>query len=164
MNKDMILSFLFLMKKIIDLFDYLFENIKHCNDIFICYDLDEDISIKIGNQSKYRNVKKIKLLKNPLDGPCEAVKYGLNESRSEAAIVYPADDFFNGNILDKMYDLSKEGYDIVCPSRFIKGGLIKNCPLIKFIIVKCVSISLYYFSSLKIKDQQMVLDCFLIKF
>ena len=46
----------------------------------------------------------------------------------------------------------KGGYDIVCPSRFIKGGLIKNCPLIKYLIVKCVSITLYYFSSLKIKD------------
>ena len=139
-------------KKIIELFDYLFENIKYCNNIFICYDLDEDISIKLINQSKYKNIEKIKLLKNPIDGPCEAIKYGLNVSKSEAAIVYPADDYFNGNILDTMYDLSKQGYDIVCPSRFIKGGLIKNCPLIKFLIVKCVSISLYYFSTLKIKD------------
>ena len=153
MNKgyDIIIP-VFNEKKIIELFDYLFENIKYSNKIFICYDLDEDITIKLINQSKYKFTKKIKFLKNPFNGPCEAIKRGLNESKSEAAIVYPADDFFNAKILDDMYLLSKKGYEIVCPSRFIKGGLIKNCPLIKFLIVKCVSITLYYFSSLKIKD------------
>ena len=139
-------------KKIIELFDYLFENIKYCNNIFICYDLDEDISIKLINQSKYKNIEKIKLLKNPLDGPCEAIKNGLNNSSSDAAIVYPADDFFNAKILDKMYDYKINGYDVVCPSRFIRGGIIKNCPLIKFLIVKIVSLTLFYLSSLKIKD------------
>ena len=153
MNKgyDIIIP-VFNEKKIIELFDYLFENVKYSNKIFICYDLDEDITIKLINQSKYKFKEKIKFLKNPFNGPCEAIKRGLNESKSEAAIVYPADDFFNAKILDEMYLLSKKGYEIVCPSRFIKGGLIKNCPLIKFLIVKCVSITLYYFSSLKIKD------------
>ena len=60
--------------------------------------------------------------------------------------------FNNGLLLDKMYELFLEGYDIVCPSRFIKGGLIKNCPLVKYIIVKIISFSLYRFSSIKIKD------------
>ena len=48
MNKgyDIIIP-VFNEKKIIDLFDYLFENIKHCNDIFIFYDFDEDIIIKL---------------------------------------------------------------------------------------------------------------------
>ena len=55
-------------------------------------------------------------------------------------------------LLDKMYDLYKQGYDVVCPSRFIKGGLIKNCPMIKFLIVKIVSILLYFFSSIEVKD------------
>ena len=32
------------------------------------------------------------------------------------------------------------------------GGIIKNCPLIKFVIVKIVSLTLFYLSSLKIKD------------
>ena len=51
-----------------------------------------------------------------------------------------------------MYLLYKEGYDVVCPSRFMKEGYIKNCPLIKFLIVKIVSFLLYYLSNVKIKD------------
>lgn len=138
--------------KIINLLDYLFENIKNYNNIFICYDSDEDITIKLINKSKYIDLENIILLRNPYEGPCEAIKHGLNKSQSEAAIIYPADDFFNASLLENMFEFRKKGYDIVCPSRFIKGGKIKNCPLIKLIIVKLVSITLFYLSSLKIKD------------
>ena len=34
----------------------------------------------------------------------------------------------------------------------MKDGVIKNCPLIKYIIVKFVSIILFFFSKLNIKD------------
>ena len=139
-------------KKIIKLLDYLLLNVKHHNFIYICYDFEEDITISIFNKSKYNKHQKIKLLKNPGVGPCEAIKNGLKNSNSDAAIVYPADDFFNAKILDEMYAYKIKGYDVVCPSRFIKGGIIKNCPFIKFLIVKIVSLTLFYLSSLKIKD------------
>ena len=139
-------------KNIIKLLDYLLHNIKNYNNIFICYDSEKDLTIKLIKQSSYIKFNNLILLKNPFIGPCEAVKFGLKNVSSDAAIIYPADDFFNANILDEMYDYKKKGYDIVCPSRFIKGGKIKNCPLIKFIIVKIVSLLLFYISSLKIKD------------
>lgn len=139
-------------KNIIELLDYLLHNIKNYNNIFICYDSEKDLTIKLIKQSSYIKFNNLILLKNPSNGPCEAIKFGLKNASSDAAIIYPADDFFNANILDEMYDYKKKGYDIVCPSRFIKGGKIKNCPLIKFIIVKIVSLLLFYISSLKIKD------------
>ena len=139
-------------KNIIKLLDYLFDNIKNYNILYICYDQEEDITIQLIKKSKYKNSKIIKLIKNPLIGPCEAIKIGLKKSESDAVIIYPADDFFNAKILDPMYEYKNSGYDIVCPSRFIQGGMIKNYPIIKFLIVKAVSIILYYISSLKIKD------------
>ena len=139
-------------KNIISLIEYILNDAKNYNLIFICYDFEQDISIKLIKESRYAKFNQIKLLKNPFSGPCEAIKNGLNVSDSEASIIYPADDFYNAKLLDKMYDLNKNGYDIVCPSRFIKGGQIKNCPLIKLLIVKIVSLSLFYISSLKIKD------------
>ena len=139
-------------KNIIKLLDYLINNIKNYNFVYICYDKEEDITIQLIKKSKYTNSKFLKLVKNPSNGPCEAIKMGLKKSESDAVIIYPADDFFNANILDQMYDYRKSGYDIVCPSRFIQGGMIKNCPLIKFLIVKVVSLTLFYISSLKIKD------------
>ena len=139
-------------KNIIKLIDYIFINSKKFLNIYICYDNENDITINIIKNSKYNNSSKIILLKNIHKGPCEAIKTGIYSSKADALIVYPADDFNNGLLLDKMYELFLKGYDIVCPSRFMKGGLIKNCPLVKYIIVKIISFSLYRFSSIKIKD------------
>ena len=139
-------------KNIIRLIDYIFINSKKFIKIYICYDDENDITINIIRNSKYNKSSKIIILKNLSKGPCEAIKMGIFSSKSKALIVYPADDFNNGLLLDKMYELFLKGYDIVCPSRFMKGGLIKNCPLIKYIIVKIVSLSQYRFSSIKIKD------------
>ena len=139
-------------KNIIKLIGYILNNAKNFNFIYICYDSEEDITLEYFYNSKYRKFDYIKLLKNPYEGPCEAIKFGFSKSFSDAVIVYPADDFNNAVLLDKMFELKMQGYDIVCPSRFVKGGKIQNCPIIKLTIVKVVSFILFYFSNLKIKD------------
>ena len=96
-------------KNIIKLLDYLFDNIKNYNSIYICYDQEEDVTIQLIKKSKYKNSKIIKLVKNPFIGPCEAIKIGLKKSESDATIIYPADDYFNANILDRMYEYKKLG-------------------------------------------------------
>ena len=73
-------------------------------------------------------------------------------SNSDCVIVYPADDFLNFNILDKMYSDFKTGSEIVAASRFVKGGSMKGCPFIKSFLVRAASYSLYYLSSIPIKD------------
>ena len=55
-------------------------------------------------------------------------------------------------MLDNMYRYFLKGYDVICPSRFIKGGKMKNCPILKLILVKIVSFILYYIARIKVKD------------
>ena len=71
---------------------------------------------------------------------------------SDCVIVYPADDFLNINIIDKMYNSFKDGNDIVVASRFIKGGSMKGCPILKSILVRLASSTLYLLSSIPVKD------------
>ena len=139
-------------KNIISLLDYLFLNSKKILKIYICYDSHEDITIKKIKNSNYNNSEKIILVKNPFDGPCEAVKAGIAKSNASSIVIYPADDYNNAVILDKMHNLFLDGYDIICPSRFMSGGKMENCPLVKYMIVKIISFSLYHFSRIKIKD------------
>ncbi len=139
-------------KKIVNLLDYLFKTSKNIDKIFICFDSFEDETLEYINKSKYKNNPSIILVKNPLNGPCEAVKSGIKKTKSDCIIVYPADDFENAKLLDEMYKYYRAGFDVVCPSRFMKGGIIKNCPLIKYLIVKTVSVCLQIFSNLSIKD------------
>ena len=51
-----------------------------------------------------------------------------------------------------MYNEFVKGSDIVVASRFIKGGSMTGCPIIKSILVKLASNSLYFLSSIPVKD------------
>ena len=120
---------------IIKLLKYIKNSSNLVAKIYICYDFDDDSSVHAINNSEYKNNQNVILLKNFDKGPCDAIKTGISCSKSQVVVIYPADDFHNGLLLDKMYDLFLQGYDIICPSRFMKGGSMKNCPLLKYLIV-----------------------------
>ena len=134
--------------KLMELFQ---KNIKNNFRVLFCYDLENDNIFKYIDKFKEYNFD-IQLIKNPETGPCSAIKEGLVSGNSDCIIVYPADDFINFNLLDKMYNEFINGSDIVAASRFIKGGSMKGCPLIKSILVRTASFTLYYLSSIPIKD------------
>ena len=119
--------------------------------VLLCYDLDNDNVFNYVNKFKEFSFE-VLLVKNPLAGPCEAIKHGLNFGNSDCVIVFPADDFLNINIIDKMYSEFKNNNDIVVASRFMKGGSMKGCPLIKSILVRVASSTLYFFSSIPARD------------
>ena len=137
---------------IVKLIKYLFNSSKNISNIYICFDFDNDSSVIAIKNSKYANNKNIILIKNLHTGPCEAVKTGFYHSKSKVVVMYPADDIHNGLLLDKMYEYFLNGYDVICPSRFMKKGIMKNCPLLKSILVRIVSFTLYYFARIKTKD------------
>ena len=138
--------------QVVKLLKLLNKKVKTGARILLCYDLKND------NIFKYRkflkNLKfKIVFVKNPNKGPCEAIKEGFKNIKSKCVIVYPADDFLNIKLIDKMYWIFKKNQsDIVVASRFIEGGSMKGCPLIKSILVRLASSTLYLFSSIPVKD------------
>ena len=118
--------------------------------VLICYDDESDKTLTSYNKECFNfDIYKIK---NKYNGPQGAILSGFEECKSEAVIVYPADDFINTKILDLMYEKFLMGNDVVVPSRFIKGGAMRNCPLIKSILVRLASFSLFYLSSISVKD------------
>ena len=103
----------------------------NCN-IIICYDFDEDNTLKAIKKSNL-NKENIIFLKNKLKGAHGAVMTGIKESKSEFVLVIPADDNYNTPNLMKMYNfLKNEQIDVLCPDRFIESGSIVNGPFIKF--------------------------------
>tara|TARA_B100001250_G_scaffold410570_1_gene437277 strand:- start:492 stop:1232 length:741 start_codon:yes stop_codon:yes gene_type:complete len=129
-----------------------FENlVKTQFKVLLCYDTDNDNIFNYTNELKKFKFE-ILLVKNPDTGPCAAIKKGLYSGDSNCVIVYPADDFLNINIIDKMYLAYKAGNDVVVASRFIKGGSMIGCPLLKSILVRMASTTLYFFSSIPVRD------------
>lgn len=138
-------------KKIIDLVKLLKKNVKINFRILLCYDNSNDDIFDYIHLLDNIDVN-VRLIKNPSNGPCLAIKEGFRSGYSDCVIVYPADDFTNINILNDMYDKFLKGSQIVVASRFIKGGSMKNCPLLKSILVRTASLSLYLLSSIPVRD------------
>ena len=138
-------------EKVVKLLDEFGKYVKTKFRVLLCYDTDEDNIFNYADELKKYSFEVV-LVKNPLTGPCEAIKYGLVFGNSDCVIVFPADDFLNINIIDPMYSVFKNNNDIVVASRFIKGGSMKGCPLIKSILVRAASSTLYFFSSIPARD------------
>ncbi len=138
-------------ENVLKLMNLFKDNVKTKFKILFCYDNDDDNIFNYTNNFKDFSFQ-VELVKNPEKGPCSAIKHGFKTGNSDCVIVYPADDFLNFNILDKMYLEFKSGNEIVAASRFMKGGSMKGCPLIKSIIVRTASFTLYHLSSIPIKD------------
>jgi glycosyltransferase involved in cell wall biosynthesis len=128
-------------KNILKLFELFRTFIKTEFRILLCYDLEDDDIFSFRHEFEKFKFE-IVFVKNPSTGPCAAVQKGLYFGNSDCVIVYPADDFLNINIIDKMYLLFKESNDIVVASRFMKGGSMKGCPILKSILVRLDTLSL----------------------
>lgn len=137
-------------KGIIPVLNSLKQHVKISFEVLICYDHDEDTTLTA--LKTFRSSFPIKLIKNYGIGPHSAVLSGFNACNTKACIVMPADDDFNGPIIDKMYAQFNEGSDIVCASRFIPGGTMINCPWLKAFLVRSAAFTLHYFARLPVKD------------
>ena len=125
--------------------------VKYNYNIFICYDYDEDPTLRIIKEN-FANNSKIIFIKNSSKGFNAALISGFRHSRAKAVIFYMADDHINHNTINLCYEKFKEGYQLICPSRFVKGGKMGGNPLLKSLLTRLASFFLFYFTSFPIKD------------
>jgi len=126
-------------------------NVRCRYKILICYDYNEDPTLKIIKEN-FPNNPKIQFVKNFSTGFNNALLSGFKEAKSEAVLFYMADDHINHDIINLCYEKFKEGYQIICPSRFIKGGQMIGNPFMKSFLTKLASFFLFNFTSFPIKD------------
>jgi glycosyltransferase involved in cell wall biosynthesis len=136
---------------IVKTIENIFSAVKYDYKIIICYDYDEDPTLKIIKESFPHN-SEIVFVKNFAQGFNNALISGFKSSTAKAVLVFMADDHINHNIINLCYEKFTEGYQVVCPSRFIKGGKMTGNPFLKGIITKLVSFFLFNFTSFPIKD------------
>ena len=119
--------------------------------ILICYDYDEDPTLKIIKEN-FPIDSKIKFVKNFSKGFNKALISGFNQSNADAIVIYMADDHINHEVINLCYEKFKQGYQIVCPSRFVKGGKMIGNPFLKASLTRLASFFLFNFTSFPIKD------------
>ena len=138
-------------KNIVRLLETLVNEIA-CNfRVLICYDSDNDTTLKKLKNKKVTN-KEILLIKNPKQGPNSAIIEGINSSKAEIILIYMADDFENIKLINNMINLMERGNDLIIPSRFIPGGKMLGAKKIKKMITVIGSYSIYYLAKIPFRD------------
>ena len=125
--------------------------VKYNYNIFICYDYDEDPTLKIIKEN-FNNNSKIVFIKNFSKGFNSALISGYKRSTAKAVLFYMADDHINHNTINLCYEKFKEGYQVICPSRLMKGVKMVGNPFLKSLLTRLASFFLFYFTSFPIKD------------
>ena len=121
--------------------------------VLVVYDFDEDNTLPVIKNIKNGYNFSISLIKNNIGkGPLNAIKAGLNASNGDAVLVSMADLSDDIKIVDDMYRLLINGADIVCGSRYMKGGRQIGGPFIKKNMSKIAGLSLYYLVGIPTHD------------
>lgn len=128
------------------------EKVNEYNKIYVVYDFEEDTTLKALKGVNLRDYK-VSLLKNKYGtGALNAIKTGIEESTEDAVLVVMADLSDDLSVANKMFDLIKDGYDVVCGSRYIKGGSQIGGPIIKGLLSRLAGISLHYLTGIPTHD------------
>jgi glycosyltransferase involved in cell wall biosynthesis len=127
--------------------------------IYIIYDFDEDNTlpavkqyIESGTDAGGRTLMDIVLLKNPVRGVVNAIKCGLKSAAEEFLLVTMADLSDDYSTVDIMCEAMEQGCDVVCGSRYMKGGRQIGGPLIKKTISRIAGLSLHFLARLPTHD------------
>jgi len=121
--------------------------------ILICYDRPDDDTLTTidANRAALPGLQ-IDYVRNPGRGAHAAVMAGFAASTAPFVVVLPADDDFNGGIIDGMVAKAEQGADLVCASRFIPGGSMVGCPWLKATLVRTAAFTLYHIARLPTHD------------
>jgi dolichol-phosphate mannosyltransferase len=103
-----------------------------------------------GLSEKYHNIKLVENLSDP--GFANAIKAGFINSSFDAVIPVMADLCDDLDTINRMFRKLSEGYDIVCGSRYIKGGTRLEGPKFKGFLSCFAGWSLHYLLGVPVHD------------
>lgn len=134
----------------------------------VVYDFDEDNTVPVAREIIKSGEPRLTLRKNAYGrGVTGAIKTGLEAVESGPVLVTMADLSDDLTQVDQMYQLYQQGFDVVCGSRYMKGGQLIGGPFLKQLMSRVSGLTLHYFrgvpthdatNSFKLYDAAMVHD------
>ena len=135
------------------LFDGIREKISTPKKVTLIYDSDEDTTLPVVRSVKGRYDFEIELVKNRYGkGALNAIKTGLEMSDEAWVLVTMADLSDDLSCVDSMCEIAKNGVDIVCGSRYMRGGKQIGGPLLKRTLSRMAGVSLHYLTGIPTHD------------
>lgn len=130
------------------------KNISFIEEVLIIYDFDEDSTLPVikDNYSTFKSLN-ISMVKNDINpGVVNALKKGFSIARGKYILVLMADLSDDLSIVDKMIKKMSEGYDIVCGSRYMRGGKQMGGGILKKTLSSIAGRSLHLLAGISTND------------
>jgi len=121
--------------------------------ITVVYDMDEDTTVPVVRQMQ-ADMGNLFLLKNKYGrGVLNAIKTGLEETTAKYAVVTMADLSDPPAVINDMFRIAEEqNADIVCGSRYMKGGKQIGGPVMKGLMSRVAGLTLHYIAGIPTHD------------
>ena len=138
---------------IIKLFDEIRDKISTPKQVIVVYDFEGDTTIPVVADHIQRYQFQIRMIRNSNGaGALNAIKAGMQEAKSEMILVMMADSSDKLDVVDTMCQKMREGYDLVCGSRYMKGGRQEGGPILKGLFARAAGLSLYFLTGIPTHD------------
>lgn len=135
-----------------NLYKAVTKDIKTPFKLIIVYDFDEDTTVPVARKYAAKD-KRVVLHKNDIGrGAINALKSGFNYVKSGPVMTMMADLCDDPKDANKMFKMYLDGYDLICGSRYMKGGKQIGGPLFKRTLSRLAGVSLYWFRRLPVHD------------
>ncbi len=134
-------------KNIIQVIKRINHDVDTSHEILIIYDSVLDPTYIVLKDYLQKNPKSIRLLQSDQGskkGVMNAIKTGFVHAKGNACVVLMADLSDDITQIDTMYHLFEKGWDIVCASRYMKGGKKIGGPFIKTFLSRIAGLTLHY--------------------
>jgi dolichol-phosphate mannosyltransferase len=126
-------------------------NVRTPHAIYIVFDFDEDNTLPPARRIQEEGIDLV-LLKNSAGRVVNAIKKGLKEAKEEYLLVTMADLSDDYGVADQMMSHAEKGSDVVCGSRYAKGGKQIGGPFLKKILSRMAGLSLWYIAGIPTSD------------
>jgi len=120
--------------------------------VLVVYDREEDTTLPIARRLA-GDYPSLELVKNVERGVLGAIKTGIRAARAEVVIITMADLSDDLSVVPEMVRRILEGRDdIVCASRYMRGGAQHGGPRVKGLLSRLAGVSLHHLAGMPTHD------------
>ena len=125
------------------------------NEVVLVYDFEEDDTLPVVRRAVHNQSYSfpIRLVRNAWGrGALNAIRTGFKEARGPMVLVCMADLSDDLNVVPTMLKRMREGCDVVCGSRYMRGGRHDTGPLLKRTLSRLAGVSLHWLVGIPTHD------------
>ncbi len=122
------------------------------HELLVVYDFEEDPTVPVARSLALRWPRLRPVLNDLGHGVLNAIKVGFREARGEGVLVTMADASDDPATIMAMYERLLAGYDLVCASRYMRGGRQVGGPFVKSLLSRLAGLSLHWLAGIPTRD------------